>query len=121
MAAVFSATRATEIHHSVHHDVSGIPANTQDITSVSIPVEDPFISETIVVGVPGSDFLPYEYITESAHPVAATDASTAATGTESNTAANDEHTLVPDRKKAGKRPGFFKRLLSGIGSIFRRS
>lgn len=121
MAAVLTATRATEIHYAALHDVSGIPANTQDITSVSIPVDNSFISETIVVGVPGSDFLPYEYITESAHPAAATDASTEATGIESNTAANDEHTLVPDRKKAGKRPGVFKRLLSGIGSIFRRS
>jgi len=121
MAADFSATQATDMNHSALNDVSGIPENTQNTTSASMPVDDHFISETIVVGVPGNDFLPYEYITESAHPTAATDASTEATSTESNTAANDEHTLVPDRKKAGKRPGFFKRLLSGIGSIFRRS
>jgi two-component system cell cycle response regulator len=121
MTADFSATQATDINHSALNDQSGMPASTQDTTSASIPVDDPFVEETIVVGVPGSDFLPYEYITESAHPTTATDGSTAATSTESKTAANDEHTLVPDRKKAGKRPGFFKRLLSAIGSIFRRS
>ena len=121
MTADFSATRTSDINHSALNDQSGMLASTQDTTSASIPVDDPFIEETIVVGVPGSDFLPYEYITESAHPTAATDESTATTRTESKTAANDEHTLVPDRKKAGKRPGFFKRLVSGIGSIFRRS
>ena len=121
MTADFSATRTSDINHSALNDQSGMPASTQDTTSASIPVDDPYIGETIVVGVPGSDFLPYEHITESAHPAAATDESTATTRTKSKTAANDEHTLVPDRKKAGKRPGFFKRLLSGIGSIFRRS
>jgi two-component system cell cycle response regulator len=121
MTADFSATRTSDINHSALNDQSGMPASTQDTTSASIPVDDPFIGETIVVGVPGSDFLPYEYITESAHPTTATDGSTAATSKESKIAANDEHTLVPVRKKAGKRPGFFKRLLSAIGSIFRRS
>jgi len=94
------------------------PASTPEVTGNKAST-DHFISETIVVGVPGSDFLPYEYKTESTNKDAATENTDAASSTDAPAAAND--TRAEDEAESGKRPGFFRRLLSGIGSIFRRS
>ena len=94
------------------------PASTPETTGNKASM-DHFISETIVVGVPGSDFLPYEYKTESENKDAVTENTNAASSTDAPAAAND--TQADDEAETIKRPGLFRRLLSGIGSIFRRS
>jgi two-component system cell cycle response regulator len=88
----------------------------QEFPATDIP-ED-LVEETIIVGVPGNDFIPYEHKTESAQPLA-TPEPAAATNTPA--VANEEQSSIPDDADIEKRPGFFKRLLTGIGSIFRRS
>jgi len=95
------------------------PASTPDISGNTTNNDD-FISETIVVGVPGSDFLPYEHKTESAK-TSATGQSDATSNADAPAAANDTHALTDEATGPARRPGFFRRLLSGIGSIFRRS
>jgi len=82
---------------------------------------DTFISETIIVGVPGNDFLPYEYRTETEQPANAAEKSDTADGSKTQATPSKSHILPADEADAVKRPGFFRRLLSGIGSIFRRS
>jgi two-component system cell cycle response regulator len=94
---------------------ASIPETAGDTTTANH-----FPGEMIVVGVPSSDFLPYEHKTKSVQPPAATDETDSVNSTDMQTAA-DAHTLTGDESGAGKRPGFFRRLLSGIGSIFRRS
>ena len=87
--------------------------------STTDPADNDTTSETIIIGVPGNEFMPYEHREESTRPSEATDED-ASTEDTASVAANDEP-LCPDAVKSDKRPGFFKRLLSGIGSIFRRS
>ena len=91
----------------------------QEPTATAIP--ERVMGETIVIGVPGSDFLPYEYKTESPLPPATSDEKAAAAKTNTSSAADKVHSVAPPNLDAKKRPGFFKRLLHGIGSIFRRS
>lgn len=93
------------------------PETTPEPAFTTLPDDD--VEETIIVGVPGSDFIPYEHKTESAHPPQTT--SETATVTDTPPVANDESLSTPDEAGTRKRPGFFKRLLTGIGSIFRRS
>jgi two-component system cell cycle response regulator len=95
-------------------------ANTPE-TGSSTESIDSFISETIVVGVPGSDFLPYEYQTETAELPAATKERDTTVSDAVQTATNHARSLAVDETDQGVRRGFFRRLLSGIGSIFRRS
>jgi diguanylate cyclase (GGDEF)-like protein len=99
------------------------PADTQEPAQESAPTAIPehVLGETIIIGVPGNDFLPYEYQTESPQKsvTSAENASAAKTGT--SPTANDEQSSAPEETGVMKRPGFIKRLLTGIGSIFRRS
>jgi len=99
-----------------------VPVSTPEANS-SEENSDPFINETIVVGVPGNDFLPYEHKTENAQLPAATEEHDTAVSN-SNAAqstTNDVRSVTVDETESIERPGFFRRLLSGIGSIFRRS
>ncbi|MDH3985900.1 MAG: diguanylate cyclase [Gammaproteobacteria bacterium] len=102
------------------NEPAGVPASTAE-TGSSAESTDHFISETIVVGIPGNDFLPYEYKTETAQPPGTTEESDTAVSDAVQTATNDADSFAVDETDPGERPGFFRRLLSGIGSIFRRS
>jgi diguanylate cyclase (GGDEF)-like protein len=123
MAAASASKPEAGTGDSSGSKVSGTPANTQktvqDTPAIDIP--DRIMGETIVIGVPGNDFMPYEHTIESANPPVAPDSSTSAAETGSFSAASEEHLSNLHETDTGKRPGFFKRLLSGIGSIFRRS
>jgi len=96
-----------------------VPAFTQETTPEFSPTDipDDLMEETIIVGVPGNDFIPYEHQTESAHPPATTETAPAST----LAGASEEPSPTPEETKTRKRPGFFKRLLNGLGSVFRRS
>ena len=102
------------------NEAISVPASTAE-TDSSAESTDPYISETIVVGLPGNDFLPYEYKTETAQPPATTEECDTAVGDAVQTAADEVHSFTVDETDPGERPGFFRRLLSGIGSIFRHS
>ena len=115
--AVF--TSSASANEPANEPVS-VPASTAE-TDSSAETTDPYISETIVVGIPGNDFLPYEYKTETAQPPATTEECDTAVSDAVQTAANEVHSLAVDETDPGERPGFFRRLLSGIGSIFRHS
>jgi len=100
-----------------------MPADSQEAAQEPTPAAIPEseMEETIIIGVPGSDFLPYEHKTESPLPPVTSDENTATAKTNASTTANDEHASLPHTLDVKKRPGFFKRLLHGMGSIFRRS
>jgi diguanylate cyclase (GGDEF)-like protein len=123
MAADSASKLEADTGDSLVSEVAGTPINTQgtvqDTPTTDIP--DHIMDETIIIGVPGNDFMPYEHTIESPHPPATPDREDLATETESFSAANDEHSSNLHETDIEKRPGFFKRLLSGIGSIFRRS
>jgi hypothetical protein len=121
MAAAFTNAPVTDTDSAPIHEDIRAPAHSQEATPAPAPTAAPdyLMEETIIVGVPGSDFIPYEYKTESAHPPATT-TETIPEMDESPTD-NDEQSSTPDETRVKKRPGFFKRLLTGIGSIFRRS
>ena len=121
MAADFTNAPVTDADSAPVHEDTRAPAYTQEATPAPAPtaIPDDLMDETIIVGIPGNDFIPYEYKTESAHPPAT--ATETASATDELPAANDEQSLAPDETRVKKRSGFFKRLLTGIGSIFRRS
>jgi diguanylate cyclase (GGDEF)-like protein len=120
MVAASASKPEADSNNSQDKEVPGVPANTQEtvqgIKAIGIP--DHIVGETIVIGVPGNDFMPYEHTSESPHPPATPDRD-AETG--SLSVANDEDASNLHDMNIEKRRGFFKRLLSGIGSIFRRS
>ena len=111
-ATFTSSTPASEPASEPVDIPASIPETAGDTTTANH-----FTGKTIVVDVPASDFLPYEHKTTSAQPPAAADETDSVTSTDVQTAADD--TLTGDETGPGKRPGFFRRLLSGIGSIFR--
>ena len=115
--AVF--TSSTSANEPGNGPVS-VPVSTPG-TGSSAENSDPFINETIVVGVPGNDFLPYEHKTEDAQLPEATEERDTAVSNAEPTTATDVRSFAADKTKPVERPGFFRRLLSGIGSIFRRS
>lgn len=123
MVAASASKPEADSNNSQDNEVPGVPANTQetvqDIPAIDIPAH--IAGETIVIGVPGNDFMPYEHTTESPHPPATPDSDDATAETGSSSAANDEDASNLHAMNIEKRRGFFKRLLSGIGSIFRRS
>ncbi|MDH3888282.1 MAG: diguanylate cyclase [Gammaproteobacteria bacterium] len=119
--AVFTSSEPpSEPVNEPANEPAGVPASTAE-TGSSAESTDHFISETIVVGIPGNDFLPYEYKTETAQPPGTTEESDTAVSDAVQTATNDADSFAVDETDPGERPGFFRRLLSGIGSIFRRS
>ena len=115
--AVFASSASA---NEAGNEAGSVPASTAE-TDSSAESTDPYISETIVVGLPGNDFLPYEYKTETAQPPATTEECDTAVSDAVQTAADDVHSFTVDEADPGERPGFFRRLLSGIGSIFRHS
>ena len=123
MVADAASQPAADSNNSQDKEVPGVPANTQetvpDIRAIDIPGN--IAGETIVIGVPGNDFMPYEHTTESRHPPATPDSDAAAAETGSSSAANTERSSDLHDMDMEKRRGFFRRLLSGIASIFRRS
>ena len=121
MAADFTNAPMTGADSAPAHKDIRTPAYTQEATPAPAPTAAPdyLADETIIVGVPGSDFIPYEHKTESEHPPATT--TETITEMDESPAANHEQSSTPDKIRVKKRPGFFKRLLTGIGSIFRRS
>jgi len=123
MAAACANEAATVTGSTPVHEAARIPVDTQDTAQEPAPAAIPgrTIGETIIIGVPGSDFLPYEHKTESPLPPVTSAGNTAAAETGTSSAANDVHASVSHNPKIKKRPGFFKRLLLGMGSIFRRS
>ena len=119
--AVFTSSEPpSEPANEPANEPADVPESTAE-TGSNAESTDHFISETIVVGIPGNDFLPYEYKTETAQPPGTTEESDTAVSDAVQTATNDADSFAVDETDPGERPGFFRRLLSGIGSIFRRS
>ena len=119
--AVFTSSEPpSEPANEPANEPADVPESTAE-TGSNAESTDHFISETIVVGIPGNDFLPYEYKTETAQPPGTTEEPDTAVSDAVQTATNDADSFAVDETDPGERPGFFRRLLSGIGSIFRRS
>lgn len=121
---------ATEVASEPATFTGSSPANEPGSVPDSIPDNaletateeaDPLIGETIVVGVPGTDFLPYEHKIETVQPEETTDKDASAEDDKMKTAAIDADSQTADEEDLVHRPGFLRRLLSGIASIFRRS
>jgi len=114
---------ATDTDCTPAREATRIPVDTQEAAQKPAPtaISEHVMGETIIIGVPGSDFLPYEHKTESPLPPVTADENAAAAKAGTSSAANDGYSAASHDPEVKKRPGFFKRLLNGIGSIFRRS
>ena len=123
MATTGANKAATDTDNALAGEATRTPVNTPKAAQEPTPTATPerLMHETIIIGVPGSDFLPYEHKTESPLPPVTADENPSAAKTDTSSAANDGHSLASHDAEAVPRPGFFKRLLHGIGSIFRRS
>lgn len=123
MTAKYANEAATGTDSTPVREETRTPVDTQTTAQEPTPTATPasVFCETIIIGVPGSDFLPYEYKTESPLPPVTPDEDASAAKTDTTSATNDAQSLAPHDFKVKKRPGFFKRLLHGTRSIFRRS
>ena len=123
MATTGANKAATDTDNALAGKATRTPVNTLKAAQVPTPTAIPerTMGETIIIGVPGSDFLPYEHKTESPLPPVTADKNASAAKADTSSATNNGHSLASHDSEAVTRPGFFKRLLRGIGSIFRRS
>jgi diguanylate cyclase (GGDEF)-like protein len=123
MAVACANEAATVTGSAPVREATRIPVDTQETAQEPTPVAIPerVMEETIIIGVPGSDFLPYEHKTESPLPPVTSDENASVVKADTSPAANDGHSAAPHDPEVKKRPGFFRRLLNGTGSIFRRS
>jgi len=124
MAAACANEAAMVTGSAPVREATRIPVDTQETAQGPTPAAIPerVMDETIIIGVPGSDFLPYEHKTESPLPPVTSDENASVVKADTAPAANNGHSAAPPHNpEVKKRPGFFRRLLNGIASIFRRS
>ena len=122
MSAVRGSETRAGSDNAASHEAARTPADIPETAPdpAPSPIPEAVIGETIIIGAPGSDFLPYEHKTESHLPSVSCEENTAVAKTGTSTDHGDGQFSAP-HDEAEKQPGFFKRLLRGIGSIFRRS